>query len=448
VIGGEDLLDIAEQAVRTARNLGADEAEVFATAVSEAEVELQKDDIHNASTAEEATFGIRLFRNHSEGFATVNDAARIQEACEEALSLAAVTPPDENNGLAPPQAVEPLGEAPDRKIMDLEISDLVDIAAGLLDRVRKRDGRIRVDSGGVSSSSVACAVATSTGIRLQDEAAYAGGSLFGMAVDGDEVGSFDYDGHTVRRAEELAPQLDAVVDRFAIKTLAALGAGSGESFRGTAVLSPEVVGSFVLQNLLAVLGGQAVRTGRSPLGDKVGKEIASGMVDLVDDVRLSWATASTAFDREGTPTSRFGIIEHGVLQGFLYDVYEGRAAGKASTGHARGGASSQPRIGTTNLVMTPGETPLPTLCTESRRTILVSRFSGSSNPVTGEFSGVVKGGFLISNGERRPVKETMIAGNLYDLLKSVSGVSREVRNINGSSVIPALRVEDISVTAG
>ena len=146
--------------------------------------------------------------------------------------------------------------------------------------------------------------------------------------------------------------------------------------------------------------------------------------------------------------SRMPIIESGVLQGFLYDVYEARAAGITATGHARGGASVQPSVGTSNLVMAPGETALATLCAEPERAVLVTRFSGSSNPITGEFSGVIKGGFLLKKGERVPVKETMIAGNLYELIKSVSGVSAEVRFINGSSRIPALRVEDVSVTAG
>lgn len=136
-----------------------------------------------------------------------------------------------------------------------------------------------------------------------------------------------------------------------------------------------------------------------------------------------------------------------MLRGFLYDVYEARAAKVRPTGHARGGATSQPMIGVSNLLVSAGEPSLDELC-RLPRVVLVNRFSGSSDPVTGEFSGVVKGGVLIRDGERIPLRETMIAGNLYELLRQISGVSRERENLYGRALVPALRVEDVSVTAG
>ncbi|RMF23985.1 MAG: TldD/PmbA family protein, partial [Deltaproteobacteria bacterium] len=71
-----------------------------------------------------------------------------------------------------------------------------------------------------------------------------------------------------------------------------------------------------------------------------------------------------------------------------------------------------------------------------------------TNPVTGEFSGVVKNGFLHEGGSRRPINETLIAGNLFDCLLHVSAVSRERRRIDGSDLLPAVRLEGVSVTAG
>jgi PmbA protein len=196
-----------------------------------------------------------------------------------------------------------------------------------------------------------------------------------------------------------------------------------------------------------VLTGRAVRTGRCPLAGKVGEAIAAPALTIVDDARLPDGTASAAFDREGTPTGRTPLVAEGVLRGFLYDVYEARFAGVRPTGHARGGATSQPAIGVSNLLVSPGESSLEELC-RLPRVVLVNRFSGSSDPVTGEFSGVVKGGFLLRGGERIPLRETLIAGNLYDLLRRVSGVSRERENLYGRARIPALRIEDVSVTAG
>lgn len=78
----------------------------------------------------------------------------------------------------------------------------------------------------------------------------------------------------------------------------------------------------------------------------------------------------------------------------------------------------------------------------------MTRFSGFPDPVSGDFSGVVKGGFMIENGEiTRPLIETLIAGNLFELLPRISGLSRETERIE-SLVAPYIRIEEVSITGG
>src|SRR5262245_51264716 len=110
------LLDLAEAGVRFALDAGADQAEIFASAERAVEADLQKDDIHNAITREEVTFGIRVFRSGAEGFATVNSAERVREACSLAVEMARVSPSDPNNGLAEPEPLTPLDDTPDPEI--------------------------------------------------------------------------------------------------------------------------------------------------------------------------------------------------------------------------------------------------------------------------------------------------------------------------------------------
>jgi PmbA protein len=82
------------------------------------------------------------------------------------------------------------------------------------------------------------------------------------------------------------------------------------------------------------------------------------------------------------------------------------------------------------------------------RGLIVTRFSGSSDIASGEFSGVVKGGFLVEHGEIRPIRETTIAGNIWTSLLQISGISTERENFYGTQTMPWIRIEDISVTAG
>ncbi len=442
------LLGAARDGVERAQALGADQSEVICDYGRETRVDLQKDDIHNASVSEEATYGIRVFVNGSMGFATVNDPARLETACEEALALARVSPPDPLNGLGDPRPLLETPEDSDPEIAALEMGALVSLAADTVDRIKSKDPRVVVDSGHVYAVTSQRAIATSTGVALSDGRSVAGSSFFGMAVDGDEVGSFDHDGQAVVTAEALAEATAAAADRFVIKTLGALGAGQGESFRGSVILTPEVVSEFLVSNLLSVLSGTAIRTGRSPFTESLGEVIASTNFTLLDNPHEPGRIATRCFDREGMPTRPTPLVESGVLKTFLYDVYEARAAQVEPTGHARGSAASPPSIGPSNLTVAAGSGSFSDLCCEPERAVVASRFSGGCNPVTGEFSGVVKGGFLMRSGEKTPIKETLMAGNLFDLIKNISGVSQEARVMNGNRTMPSIRVDDVSITAG
>jgi PmbA protein len=442
------LLGVAEEAVIAALRAGADEAEAYASRTRSTSIALQKNDLKGASTEEETTVGIRVFVRKSMGFATANHPEIIEAIGREAVALARVSPPDPNNGL--PEAIPLPGwpVRPDPALGGQSIEELAETANDFLQRACRNDPRISVDSGGLSIDAVTRAIASSRGVRGLEEHVTASGSLFGMAVDKDVVGSFDSDGDSVRRAADLPAALSAAADRFVIKTLGALHAQSGESFKGTIILSPEVVSDFLLGNLLAVLSAKAVRTGKSPLKGKIGQAVAARAFTLVDDANDIARAGTVGFDREGLPTARTVLVRDGVLEGFLWDSYEARVAGRPHGGNARGGAASTPVIGASAPTVSPGTETFAAMCSEPKRAVLVSRFSGSSNPITGEFSGVVKGGFLLKKGQRTAIREVQISGNLYDALKAISAVSRETRMIDGSILVPAVRIEDVSVTAG
>jgi PmbA protein len=307
---------------------------------------------------------------------------------------------------------------------------------------------VRVDSGSVSLTSSISALASTTGIELSERETLAQGYAFGMAVEGEDVASFDYDGDAVREIARLDASMRSAADRFVEKCLSGLGAGKGRSFKGTIVLSPEAVGEFLLPNLISAISADAVRKGRSRMAGRVGTRIASSELTLIDDGTLAGGVASSSFDREGVPVRRWTLVDRGVLTTYLYNQYEARAAGVASTGHAVGSAASLPAIGPSRLEVLAGSVPMASLTEGAGPVVWVGRFSGSSNSVTGEFSGVVKNGFLIENGERRPVRETLIAGNLFDALEHIDAISSERRSIGGTRLLPAVRLAGVSVTAG
>lgn len=443
----DDLLRSCHRAVEAARSAGADEAEVFATATHQTEVTLQKNDLDQVSVSEETTYGVRVLKDGRLGFATTNRGDALAETAAEAVAMAKASPVDPLAGLPDPQPVPEADDDVDEGLLGLDAAALAGLAMRLLAAVRSRDGRVNVDSGGLRVDDTTRAVASSRGVSAAWRGVDASGDIFGMAVDGADVGSFAYDGEVTNRRDHLEEHLGRAFSRFVDKAVGALGARPGESFRGPIVLTPECLAELLVPELVAMLGADAVRKGHSPLGGRLGEAIAVPGFTLREAGAGLPGHPLSPFDREGMPRTAVDLVRGGVLGGLLYDGLEARAAGVSSTGHAGGGPSALPSVSASVLAIEPGGASWEALI-GGPRAVVVPRFSGSTDPISGDWSGVVKGGFLAHDGVLTPIRETSIAGNLYRDLLAISAIGSDVTVLWGSRAFPALRIEDVSITAG
>jgi PmbA protein len=196
------------------------------------------------------------------------------------------------------------------------------------------------------------------------------------------------------------------------------------------------------------INSDAVQKKSSRFAGKLDKQVASDLLTVEDDATNVEGINASSFDREGVPHRRNLVIEKGVLKKFLYNTYTGNKDGVRSTGNAGGSTSSPPTVSTTNFVVRPMNSSVDTLVSEIDKGMIISRFSGNVNPVNGDFSGVVKGGQLVINGSiEHPVKEVMVAGNVFDALRRLNGISKE-RKVIYDSILPHMRFDGISFTSG
>ncbi len=448
-----DILEVCRSVVKRASGLGADAVEVYGRGLREARVHIENNDLGTALTHDEEAYGIRVRVNGATGFASSNDrdGSALEEAVEAAISLARVSPADPEDELPEPGETIEVEGLWDPELADLDVGAVGRLTWELVRSARGLDERIRLDSGWVSAAEHVRTIASSTGVERTERSTGADVLLFGMAAEGDRVGSFEMDEAQVCSFSALQKELPVVPERFVRRAVRNLAARPGESFVGTLLLAPEAVAEFLLPPLIGAVTANAVRTGRSPFHDKLGTRVFSESLTVTDDGTLPGRPGSEAFDREGVAHRPVPIVRGGELRSFLFNTREARTAGSSqrSTGHAAGGSSAPPTIGPTNLLVDPGTDEDAKLIEEVERGILLVRFSGNTDPVSGDFSGVAKGSQFLQRGEDpRPVQETLIAGNLYELLRSVSGVGRERRWIGGSVHAPHVRLEGVSVTAG
>jgi PmbA protein len=214
-----------------------------------------------------------------------------------------------------------------------------------------------------------------------------------------------------------------------------------------------ILTQFALQELLYFTLINAVKDDnvqrkQSPFKDKIGDKVASDNLTIYDDGLYPGDLRTSIFDGEGTPKQRTSVVEKGVLRNFLYDNYTAKKEGLKSTGNAsRAGYLSTPSIEANNFHVMPGNKSEEELIDEVDEGLIIYYLQGahSSNPVSGEFSVVATPAWKVKKGEIvHCSRGVMLAGNIFEVLKNVSVVGNNVRQM-GQLVTPWILVENVRV---
>lgn len=435
-------------AIREAEALGASDVEVYAATSSESEVFIENNDIKQAKSQKTSSMGIRVLLNGSLGFYSTNILTkdRIKDAVATAIKITRSSPRDKFNALPCRSNVKVIRGIYDKKAESFAAPDAAAKAAEMLEAAKLYDGRVSVDSGSFNASVATHWLANSNDVRLSEKASVFSWSIMGMAIDGSDISSFDFQlggSHSVRGID-----VRQAATEFAETVVNSLSPRKIESFKGEMLLTPSAFNEMMEEVISNSINSDSVQKKSSHFAGKIGRQVSSDMLTVEDDATNVDGLGASSFDREGTPHRKNIVIEKGVLKKFLYNTYTARKDGVRSTGNASGSTGSPPSVSTTNFVVRPGRQSLETLISEMKKGIIISRFSGNVNPVNGDFSGVVKGGRLVTNGNvQHAVKEVMVAGNAFEALRRLDGVSKE-RKIIYDSILPYMRFDGISFTAG
>ena len=206
-------------------------------------------------------------------------------------------------------------------------------------------------------------------------------------------------------------------------------------FTGVAVLPPSSLGTFIGSALSNFTADGTLLDGTSPWKDSLGKVVADPAITISAAPLDERIVCGERFTGEGFRSENYDIIKDGVLESFMLSGY---VANKTGLPRAKNSSYA--------IVMKPGETPYADIIAGIERGILVGRFSGGEPGTSGDFSGVAKNSFLIENGKITcALSETMISGNLGELLKNVHAISSEVV-CDGATVLPYAAFGGVTVS--
>jgi len=203
-----------------------------------------------------------------------------------------------------------------------------------------------------------------------------------------------------------------------------------------ALLSPEIFG-MLLSPVLIGVNGRNVARGDSPLRGRIGEKILAETITLIDDPHLDYCIGAEEIDSNGIPAREISIISNGVLESFLYDLDSAGLAGAEPTGND----SCAPH----SLTTPPGTRHSSEMLATLDDGIFIKGLLGfgMSNMTNGDFSGNVCLGYRVKNGKVvGRLKNTMIAGNVYELLKANVELSSDQDPVDrmGHALIEGLQV--------
>ncbi|WP_302638940.1 TldD/PmbA family protein, partial [uncultured Clostridium sp.] len=154
----------------------------------------------------------------------------------------------------------------------------------------------------------------------------------------------------------------------------------------------------MLSTFAGIFSSDAAQKGLSLLKGKEGEEIASSVINLVDDPHLKDGLASVGFDDEGVATEKTYLIKDGKLETLLYNLKTANKAGVKSTGNGfKNSYASSISVSPTNFYIEKGNKDFEQLLSNIDKGLIITDFAGlhsGANAITGEFSLAVNGFYI------------------------------------------------------
>ena len=385
------------------------EAEVYYLDRAETPIEFESNRLKSLTTKAIQGVALRVIHEGRVGFASSTDLSRMEELVDAAIATAAIGDPAEfefakSSTFQP----EPSSYAPP------STDALVQRGEALIEKMHQFNPDILV-SAGFTVNKARSAIATTGGTFAQESSTVVSASLSGNLVRGqDFLEIYSY-----------ATERDGEPDYAALAT--------------------ELIEKYQRASSMA-----SVQSGKlpSPLLGKEGLHLFDPRLNLYEDPTIG--INHTPVDDEGTPTQAKHFIQDGVVQNFYWDRVWAARGGVQSTGNGFRSGLSRPSPGVVNLCMEGGQASFDELVSSIKEGLIVDQVlgAGQSNQLQGEFSVNLDLGYKIEQGKIvGRVKNTMVAGNLFEAFSNLEELSKETTWIFGSARLPAILFRNLGVVS-
>lgn len=430
--------DILAQAKKVA-----EEAEVFQVSLEETQVRFEANRLKQLQTKQQTSVALRLVKKGRIGYATTTDIGNGQDLVSNAVETAqfGTIASFQLPGLTDYPKVEIL----DTAVESVSIGEMIRLGEEMIATITGHTAGIICEAG-VSRGIISVRIINSRGGQADYRKSFFSLDIEGSLIEETDmlfVGESESSCHPLSEPETVTAlvlqQLELAKNRASVP-----------SRELPVVFTPNGVASALMLPLMAAFNGKLVLEGASPIGNRLGQSVFNDKLWLWDDPTVGYHTGSRPCDDEGVPSQRTPLVEKGTVASFLYDLQTAALVSTRSTGNGSRSRGGMPAPAPSAFVIAPGSTTLDEMVQDMKEGLVIEQLmgAGQGNILGGDFSGNVLLGYKVENGKIvGRVKDTMVSGNVYQVLKEITAIGSEARWIGGFLNTPHLYCPKVSVAS-
>ena len=431
-----------EEILARARKV-AEEAEVFMTTVDETPVQFETNRLKHIQNKQTKAVSLRIIKKGKIGYATTTRLDDYESLINDAVATAEFGQKAEFH--FPARRRFPEVDIYDPAVEKVSLKQMTELGEEMIKAVTGYSSEIICEAG-VSKVTCEISILNSKGGKANFHETIFGFGIEGQLIRGTDmlfVGDHTSSCHPVLDTKEI---IHTVINQLEMAKRQA----SIATKPMPVIFTPEGVASALIIPLLSAFNGKTVLEGASPIGKRLGEQVFDTKLTIYDDPTIPYRPGSRPCDDECIPCQRMKLINKGVVNQFLYDLQTAAKAKTKSTGNGRRGMGGLPSPSINAFVMESGSTSFNDMIKNIKEGLIVEQLmgAGQGNTLGGDFSGNVLLGFKIENGEIvGRVKDTMLSGNIYQLLKEIPAIGSDCKWVGGALCTPSLYFPNVSVAS-
>jgi PmbA protein len=420
----ELLLDLASRR-------GISHAEVYQVSSQSQPVFFEGNRLKQLESSQSMGTALRLWQDHRPGLAVAYGKIEPELLIDKAIALSQLNPP-EIIDLAPPRQV-----TYDLTGVGASVSDLIAYGDRAITRLREECPEL-ICSAELEFEQESVTLINSQGLSCHYQESGLSYSLGAELIRGEDfLGIFD--GEYSKKKLNLDPVIEGIIRRL---DWAKHNVNPPQG--NIPVILTANAATLLWDTVDSALNAKRVKEKSSPWSNLQQQLVISEQISLSQQPELQ--PYDCPFDDEGMATQKLDLITKGVLNQFYGDRTISRELNLKPTGNGfRPSLDSYPSPSLVNLIVASGQDSFEELISKLDHGIIVDQILGGGADISGDFSVNVDLGYRVANGNiTGRVKDTAIAGNVYQILKQVVALGSDAI-WNGSCFTPSLLVEGISV---